>query len=164
MLPSGRARLRTYFFRTAKNHSKGNMLWGKTGPRIPISLTRWTRRCIIILKNDGGHIISRLTILWTTSSYSISRLDGSIALREIALRNAHSFMIVAQTLSGRTPLNATGSNCIMSTWQSWDFTCANFFSFIFNSLFTLKSSLTGPWYYLNIQTYFPSLPCLECSR
>ena len=66
----------TYFFRTAKYRSKGNILWRKTGPRIPISLTRWTRRCVIILKNDGGNIISRLTKLWIT--YSCRKLDGCV--------------------------------------------------------------------------------------
>jgi hypothetical protein len=154
MLPSGWARLWTYFFRTAKNHSKVNIIWRKIGPRIPISFTRWTRRCNIILKNDGGNIISRLTILWKTSSCSFSRLVGSIAFYEIALRNAHSFMIFAQTLSSRIPLNATGS------YRSVRISSL---SYLVASLY-LKSSLTGPWYYSNIQTYFSSLACLECSR
>ena len=150
MHPSGRARLRTYFFRTAKYRLKGNILWRKIGPWIPISLTRWTRICVIILKNDGGNIISRLTKLWTTSSCSLLRLDGSIAFWEIVLRKAHSFMIIARTLAGRIPLSATRINYVIKTWQSWDFTCANFFSFRFSSLFIFEEY---PWWDLDtVQT------------
>ena len=53
MLPSGRAQLWTHFFSTHMNLSKGNMLCRNTGPRISISFTRCTRRCVIMLKNDG---------------------------------------------------------------------------------------------------------------
>ena len=155
MLRSGWARLREYFFKTAKYHLKGNIVWRKTGPRIPISLTRWTTRCVIILKNDGGHIISRRTKLWTTSSCSLLRLDGLIALWEIVFRNAHSFMIVARTLADRIPLSAIGINCVINTWQSWDFTCA--ISSSVASLYS-KSSLMGSWYCSNSRTYFVSLP------
>nr|TKW21661.1 hypothetical protein SEVIR_4G134501v2 [Setaria viridis] len=40
MLPSERARLQTYFFRTDMNLSKGHILCKYTGPRMVISLTR----------------------------------------------------------------------------------------------------------------------------
>jgi hypothetical protein len=40
MLPSGLAHLRTYFFKTPMNLSKGNILCRNTGPRMEISSTR----------------------------------------------------------------------------------------------------------------------------
>jgi hypothetical protein len=43
------------------------------------------------------------------------------------LRNAHSFTVARRTFGGRISLNATGSNYVMSTWQSWDFKFGNFF-------------------------------------
>jgi hypothetical protein len=91
----------------------------------------WTRRCVIILKNEGGNTISKLTRHWTTSFCSFMSLFGLIAFYEISLRKTHSITIVNLTFSGRIPLSATRSNCVIRTWQSWDFKFVNFFSFIF---------------------------------
>jgi hypothetical protein len=46
------------------------------------------------------------------------------------LRNAQSFTSANRTFSGRTPLNATGSNYVINMWQSWAFRFVNFLSFI----------------------------------
>ena len=131
MLPSGLARLRTYFFETPMNLSKGNILCRNTGPRMEISSTRWTSRCVIILKKDGGNTNSKLTRHWTTSFCNHGRSSGLIIFWEIALRNAHSFTMGTRTLSGRSPLNAIRSICVIITWQSWDFRFWNSFSAIF---------------------------------
>ena len=157
MLPSGRAWLWTYFFRTPMNLSKGNMLCRNIGPRILISLIKWTRRCVIILKKDGGNTNSKLTRHWTMSFCSFARCARLIALWEIALRNAHSFTVANRTLGGRIPLNATGSNCIISTWQSWDFKFRNFFSGTFIIPFIFEEMV--PWCLLGNQTCFSSLLC-----
>jgi hypothetical protein len=90
------------------NLSKGNILCRNTHPRISISLTRWTRICVIILKNDGGNINSKPTRHCTTSFCSFIRLFGSITFWEIVSRKAHSFTMVNRTFSGRMPRNATG--------------------------------------------------------
>jgi hypothetical protein len=119
--PHHLARLWTYFFKTPMDLSKGNILCRNTGPRMKISSTRWTKRCVIILKKDGGNTNSKLTRYWATSFCNRGRSSGLITFWEIALRNAHSFTIGTRTFFGRMPLNATRSKCVISTWQSWDF-------------------------------------------
>jgi hypothetical protein len=125
------------------NLSKGNMLCRNTGPRILISLIKWTRRWVIILKKDGGNTNSKLTGHWTTSFCSFARCAGLITFWEITLRNAHGFMVVNHTFGGRIPLNITESNCVISTWQSWDFKFRNFFSATFIIPFTFEERLGG---------------------
>jgi hypothetical protein len=117
------------------NLSKRNMLCKYTGPRIKISSTRWTRRWVMILKNEGGKIISKLTRHCTTSYYIFTRVCGRIAFWEIWLRNAHTLVIVNLTFSGRIPLSGTGSSCVINMWQSRAFKFKNFFSLIFITLY-----------------------------
>ena len=143
MLPSGWARLRTHFFSTPMNLSKGNMLCRNTGPRISISFTRCTRRCVIMLKNDGGNISSNPTRHCTTSFCSFVRLSGSIIFWEIALRKAHSFMMVNRTFSGRIPCSTMGRSSVICTRQSWDFRFVNFFSYKFRISFTYDEYSDG---------------------
>jgi hypothetical protein len=123
--------------------SKGNMLCWTTEPRILISLIKWTRRCVIILKKDGRNTNLKLTRHWTTSFYSFARCAGLIAFWELVLRNAHSFTVTNRTFGGRIPLNATRSNCIISTWQSWDFKFRNFLSSTFIIPFTFEEKSDG---------------------
>jgi hypothetical protein len=113
------------------NLSKGHMLCKNIGPRIVISFTRCTKRRVIISKKEGGNANSKLTRHCTTSFCSFTRFLGSIAFCEIALRNAQNFTRANRTFYGRTPLNATGSNCVINMWQSWAFRFVNFLSFIF---------------------------------
>ena len=157
MLPSDVARLWTYLFKTPMNLSKGNMLCRNTEPRMEISSTRWTMRCVIILKKDGGNTNSKLTRHWTTSFYKLGRVAVSITFWEIALSNAHSFTMGTRTFSSRSPLNAIGSNCVIMTWPSWDF---RFWKFSLSCLlFPLYStrSQTGPWCCSGLQKRSPSL-------
>ena len=127
------------------NLSKGNILCRNTWPRMWISSTRCTRRCVIIVKKDGGNTNSKLTRHWATSFCNLTRVVGLIDFCEIALRNAHSWTMDTRTFFGRSPRNATGSSWVISTWQSWDFRFWNFFSaifiipFIFVKLLTLDS-------------------------
>ena len=100
-------------------------------------------RCVIILKKDGGNTNSKLTRHWTTSFCNLGRICGSITFWEIALRNAHSFTMGTRTFSGRSPINATGSNCVIITWQSWDFRFWNFFSAIFIIPFIFNEKPAG---------------------
>jgi hypothetical protein len=97
------------------NLSKGNILCRNTRTRMEISSTRWTRMCGIILKKDGGKTNSKLTRHWTTSFCHHGRSSGLITFWDIALRNAHSFTMATRTFSGRSPLNATGRNCVIIT-------------------------------------------------
>src|SRR4051812_7652391 len=49
--------------------------------------------------------------------------------------------MVSQTFSGRIPLNAIESNCVISTWQSWDFRFWIFFLFhIYYSLYVRREA------------------------
>lgn len=115
-----------------------------------------SRRCIIILKKDGGSTNSMLRH-WTTPFYSFARFTGSISFREIALRNAHIFTVANRTLSSRIPLSATRSNCIISMWQPWCFRYKNFLSATFIVPFTFEEKPIGPWYCIGIRTCCPSL-------
>jgi hypothetical protein len=143
MLPSGWAWLRTYFFSTAMDLSKGNILCRNIVSRISISLTRWTRRCVIMWKNDGGNINSKPTRHYTILFCSCMRLPRSIILWEIALRKAHTFTMVNQTFSSRISRNATRRSWVKSTWQSWDFSFVNFFSSIFRIPFIFEEYPDG---------------------
>ena len=105
------------------------ILCRNTGPRMFISLTMWTRRCIIILENESGKTITKLTRHWTTSFYGHMSLFGSIIFCEISSRKAHSFTSANLTFSGRISLSSTGSNYVIRMWQSRDFKFVNF-SFI----------------------------------
>ena len=130
-----------------------------TRTRILISLIKWTRRCVIILKKDGGNTNSKLTRHWTTSFCSFARCAGLIAFWEIALRNAHSFMVANHTFGGRIPLNAIGSNCVISTCQSREFKFRNLFSTTFIIPFTFEAKPDGTLMLLRHSNmlYFSSL-------
>jgi hypothetical protein len=74
------------------------------------------------------------------------------------------FMIVARILSGRIPLMQLE---VIASWARDSHGTLRVqissVSYLVGSWHS-KSSLMGPWYCSNIQTYFPSLACLECSR
>jgi hypothetical protein len=119
------------------------MLCKYTGPRIVISFTRCTRRWVIISKNEGGNANSKLTRHYTTSFCTFTRFLGSIAFCEIALRNAQSFTSTNRTFSGRTPLNATGSNYVINMWKLWAFRFVSLLSFILIIPFILDKQPDG---------------------
>ena len=123
MLPSGRARLRTHFLSTPMNLSNGNMLCRNTSPRISISFTRCTRRCVMMLKKDGGNISSKPTRHCTTSFCNFIKFSGSIIFYETALRKAHIFTMVNR--------------------KSWDLRFVNFFSAKFKIPFILDEYPDG---------------------
>ena len=52
-------------------------------------------------------------------------------------------LVARRTFGGRIPLSATGSNCVMSTWQSWDFRFWNFFSDTFIIPFIFEENPDG---------------------
>ena len=56
--PSGRVGLQTLFFSVCKYLSIRYIYWYWIGPTIIASLARWTGKCIITSKNDGGNVIS----------------------------------------------------------------------------------------------------------
>jgi hypothetical protein len=163
MLPSRRARLRTYFLRTDMNPLKGHMLCRNTGPGIVISFTRCTRRWVVILKNEGGNVNSKLTRHCTTSFCSLPRFLGSVAFCEIALRNAQSFMaLIVHSLVEHpsTQLEATvsstcGSCGPLDLWTSYLW-------YLLSHLYSISSQME-PSDCLGNQTWCPSLPCSGCN-
>ena len=148
----------TYFFKTPMNLSKGNILCRNIGPKTLISSHRWTRTCVMMLKKDGGNTNSKLKRHCTKSFSNLGMISGSISFWEIALRNAHSFTMANQTFSGRSPLNATGSSCVIITWQSWDFRFWNFFLWhIYYSLYIQREARRDLHTEQTFKKDFPSL-------
>src|SRR5687767_887245 len=63
-----------------------------------------------------------------------------MTLCEMALKNEHNLMTRSHTFTGRTPLIAIGSSCVIMTWQSWAFMLLmlNFNSLMVISLLTFE--------------------------
>ena len=95
------------------------------GPQHRISLTRWTTKCTIMSKNEGGKNIYIWQRTTATSSSKSSNCLGSITFAHIELKMKHTRLIATQTFSGNVPRIATSKSYCINTWQSCDFKPTN---------------------------------------
>ena len=109
-----------------------------TGPQNLISLTTWTSKCTMMSKNNGGKNISSWHKMITISAWSSSNFKGSMTLLQIEEKNAHKRVIVCLTFFGKIPRIATGNNCCIQMWQSWDFRLTSFKSCMDTKLWIFK--------------------------
>ena len=95
-------------------------------------------------KKDGGKNFSNSPKITTISSSSSYSFNGSMTLQQREEKNEHKWVMVCLTFFGKIPRIATGSNCCIKMWQSWNFNPINFKSCIDTRLLTFEECPCGP--------------------
>jgi len=132
----------TYVFKIFIYRSMGHIHLKYTGPQNLISLTRWTSKCTMTSKNDGGKNISSWHKMITISAWSSSNFKGAMTLLQFEKKNAYKRVIVCLTFLGKIPRIATGNNYCIKMWQSWDFRPTSFKSCMDTKLWIFEEY---PW-------------------
>jgi len=130
MQPSDQFRFLTYPFNMFIYHSNEYIHLKKIEPQSLISLIKWTIRCIMISKNEGGKYISSWHSVTTTSFCNSFSFIGSITLLHIVLKQKQSRVMTWRTCYGNIEYIVTVSNYCINTWQSRNFKPTSFRSFI----------------------------------
>jgi len=104
---------------------------------------KYTGRCSIESKNDGGNIISSLHIVSTIFVSSLLMWSTFNLLEHISLKKWLISVSASHIPFGNKSWKVNGTSVCINTWQSWLFSPYNLHSSVLTSLDMFKACPSG---------------------